>query len=55
MSTKIFDEAYDKEIFELNRNIPDRVIAEDGTLYDTEGNEISLMRLSNAMLPLSVR
>lgn len=42
MSTKIFDEAYDKEIFELNRNIPDRVIAEDGTLYDTEGNEISL-------------
>lgn len=42
MSTKIFDEAYDKEIFELNRNIPERVIAEDGTLYDTEGNEISL-------------
>jgi hypothetical protein len=42
MSTRIFDEAYDKEIFELNRNIPERVIAEDGTLYDTEGNEISL-------------
>jgi hypothetical protein len=42
MSTKIFDESYDKEIFELNRNIPERVIAEDGTLYDTEGNEISL-------------
>lgn len=42
MSTKIFDEAYDKEIFELNRNIPNRVVGEDGTLYDTEGNEISL-------------
>lgn len=42
MSTKIFDEAYDKEIFELNRNIPNRVVGEDGTVYDTEGNEISL-------------
>lgn len=42
MSTKIFDEDYDKEIFELNRNIPDKVVGEDGTLYDTEGNEISL-------------
>jgi hypothetical protein len=42
MSAKIFDEGYEKEIFELNRNIPNRVVGEDGTLYDTEGNEISL-------------
>lgn len=42
MSTKTFEEKPDREIFELNRNIPDKVIGEDGILYDTEGNEISL-------------
>lgn len=42
MSTKFFDETPDRELFELNHNIPRREISADGTLYDEEGNEISV-------------